>query len=104
GGSFWRSNAMGYSTDTEPSDGISLDGMIVDDGNAAIELLPSKKIDNDEMTVIPTHGFEANGAMYLHWMSVRHWGTPGEWEANEAGLATSTDEGQTWTVLDEPRW
>ena len=104
GGSFWRSNTLGYTTDADPSDGITLDGMIVDAGNAALELLPSKKVDHDEMTVIPTHGFAANGAMYLHWMSVRHWGEPGEWEVNEAGLAKSADSGQTWTVLDRPRW
>jgi hypothetical protein len=104
GGSFWRSNTLGYTTDTDPSDGITLDGMIVDDLGLATELLPSKKVDNDEMTVIPTHGFAANGAMYIHWMSVRHWGVPGEWEVNDAGLAKSTDHGQTWKVLDEPRW
>ena len=104
GGSFWRSNTLGYTTDTDPSDGITLDGMILDEFGAAAELLPSKKVDNEEMTVIPTHGFAANGAMYLHWMSVRHWGDPGEWEVNDAGLAKSTDDGQSWTVLEEPRW
>ena len=78
--------------------------MILDAKGQAKELLPSKKIDGVEMTVIPTHGFEANGAMYLHWMSVRHWGKPGEWETNDAGLARSTDEGKSWTVLEGPRW
>jgi hypothetical protein len=104
GGSFWRSNTMGWTTDADPSDGITIDGMIVDDIGLAKELLPSKKIDNDEMTVIPTHGFAVGGTMYLHWMSVRHWGVPGEWEVNDAGLAKSTDKGQSWTVLDSPRW
>lgn len=104
GGSMWRSNTLGYSTDTDPSDGITLDGMILDGTATAAELIPSKKQDNEEMTVIPTHGFAAGDAMYLHWMSVRHWATPGEWEVNDAGLAKSTDKGQTWTVVDEPRW
>jgi len=104
GGSFWRSNTLGFTTDFDPRDGITLDGMIVDDGNSAMELLPSKKIDNDEMTVIPTHGFAVGDTMYLHWMSVRHWGVPGEWEVNDAGLAKSSDTGQTWEVLDSPRW
>ena len=104
GGSFWRSNLLGFTTDDDPTDGITIDGMILDETGSAKELLPSKKIDNDEMTVIPTHGFEADGSMYLHWMSVRHWGVPGEWEVNEAGLAKSTDHGQNWTVLDSPRW
>ncbi|OJV80902.1 MAG: carbohydrate-binding protein [Cellulomonas sp. 73-92] len=104
GGTGWRSNAMAWTTDTNPSDGITLGGMITDDLGLAKELLPSKKVDDVEMTVIPTYGFEAGGAMYLHWMSVRHWGAPGEWEVNDAGLAKSTDQGQDWTVLDSPRW
>jgi hypothetical protein len=104
GGSFWRSNTLGWTTDADPSDGITIDGMIVDELGLAKELLPSKKVDGDEMTVIPTHGFAVGDTMYLHWMSVRHWGEPGEWEVNDAGLAKSTDHGQDWTVLDSPRW
>lgn len=104
GGSFWRSNVMGYTSDSDPSDGITLDGMIVDGTNSAKELLHSRKIDGEEMTVIPTHGFAAGGAMYLHWMSVRHWGVPSEWEVNRAGLARSTDEGRHWKKLTSPTW
>lgn len=104
GGSFWRSNTMGWTTDTDPSDGIAIEGMIVDDIGLAKELIPSKKVDGEEMTVIPTHGFAVGGTMYLHWMSVRHWGEPGEWEVNDAGLAKSEDHGQSWSVLDSPRW
>jgi len=104
GGSFWRSNVLGWTTDSTPADGITLEGMIVDDIGTGMELLPSKKVDNDEMTVIPTHGFSTGDTMYLHWMSVRHWGIPSEWEVNDAGLAASHDDGQTWEVLDSPRW
>ena len=91
GGTIWRSNALAYSTDTDPTDCITFDGWITDEVGWAKEILPSKKQDNDEITVIPTYGFEANGAMYIHYMSVRHWGPPGEWETNHAGLARSTD-------------
>ena len=104
GGSGWRSNALAWTTDTDPSDGITIDGMITDGRGQAKELLASRKRDGVEMTVIPTHGFEAGGALYLHWMSVRHWRGPGEWDVNRAGLAKSTDQGQTWRVLDAPRW
>ena len=104
GGREWRSNTMAYSTDTDPTDGITLDGFIASDDGRAKELLPSEKIDHSEMTVIPTYGFAANGAMYLAFMSVRHWGLPGEWETNYGGLAKSTDGGRTWTKLDRPRW
>lgn len=78
GGTQWRSNVLGYSTDTEPADGITLDGFITDEDGWAKEIIGSLKQDYEEMTTIPTYGFAANGAMYLHFMSVRHWGEPGE--------------------------
>ncbi|WP_249529546.1 DUF4185 domain-containing protein [Paenibacillus brevis] len=104
GGSFWRSNVMAYSSDRDPSDGITFDGMIADEIGFAKELLPSRKIDHDEMTIIPTHGLSANGALYLYFMSVNHWGDPGKWDANYAGVAKSTDEGQSWSVVDGLQW
>lgn len=104
GGTEWRSNTLAYTNDSDPSDGITLDGYVVDNTNWASELISAKKVDGVEMTVIPTYGFAANGAMYLYYMSVRHWGEPGQWDANYAGLAKSTDDGQTWTKLDSPRW
>lgn len=103
-GTNWRSNALAWTTDTEPEDGIELGGWAVDDIGLASELLPSKKQDNVEMTKIPTNGFTAGGAMYLYYMSVRHWGEPGEWEANYSSLAKSEDGGQTWALLDDITW
>lgn len=104
GGGGWRSNTMAYTTDTNPSDGITLKSYIVDNTNWAKELIPAKQVDGVEITIIPTYGFAANGAMYLDYMSVRHWGAPGEWETNYSGLAKSTDHGQTWKRLASPRW
>lgn len=104
GGGIWRSNTLAYTTDEDPADGIELDGYVVDNTNWAKELLSAKQLDGVEITVIPTYGFAANGRMYLDYMSVRHWGVPGEWETNHSGLARSTDEGETWTKLDSPRW
>jgi len=104
GGSFWRSNTIGYTTDDNPEDGIALDGMITDETGLAKELLPSRKVDGDEMTKIPTYGIAANGALYLIYMSVRHWGDPGQWDANYASVAKSTDGGQNWTLLDDLKW
>jgi hypothetical protein len=104
GGTEWRSNTLAYSTDTDPADGITFDGYVVDNTGWAAELLPAKQVDGVEMTVIPTYGFVANGRMYLDYMSVKHWGEPGEWETNYSGLAKSTDGGHTWTKLDSPKW
>jgi Domain of unknown function (DUF4185) len=104
GGEEWRSNTLAFATDQDPANGITFDGYITDERGWAREVIPGKKVDNDEMTIIPTYGFAAGGAMYLHYMSVRHWGEPGEWETNYAGLAKSTDQGRTWTKLSAPRW
>ncbi|WP_166351986.1 DUF4185 domain-containing protein [Phytoactinopolyspora limicola] len=105
-GSNWRSNVMAYTTDTDPSDGISFDGWITDEYGLAAEIVPGLHEPNGagEVTKIPTHGFAVDDAMYLNYMSVHHWGDPGVWDANYAGLARSTDDGETWDVLDEPQW
>lgn len=94
----WRSNCLAFSTDTDPSDGITIDRMITNDLDAAREILPSKKIDFDEMTVIPTYGITVNDRIYLHYMSVYHWGPPGRWDLGHAGFAWSDDGGESWTM------
>ncbi|MET3807327.1 hypothetical protein ABIB25_004350 [Nakamurella sp. UYEF19] len=104
GGDEWRSNALAYSTDRNPADGITLDGYTLDSNGSAAEPIPGKKIDDDEMTIIPTYGFAVGATLYLAFMSVRHWGDAGEWETNYAGLARSKDKGATWQKLDTPRW
>jgi hypothetical protein len=65
GGADWRSNTIAISSDQDPSDGISIEGVIADYGNHAKEVLPSAKVDYDEMTKIPTHGI-AVGALDYH--------------------------------------
>lgn len=103
----WRSNTMAYTTDLNASDGIRFDGMISNSkvgDKKAIELLSSDKVDNDEMTVIPTGGISLGNTMYLAFMSVKHWGVPGSWDVNYGGLAKSTDDGQTWQKLDAMKW
>ena len=102
----WRSNTLAYTTDTNPADGITLDGYIVGKNTTSLakQLLPAKQIDNDEFAVIPTNGFAANGVMYLDYMSVKHFESATAWETNYSGLAKSTDGGKTWTKLAAPRW
>ena len=104
GGENWRSNTMAWSKTTDPSGGIRLDGWITDAAGTARELLSSRKVDRDEVTVIPTNGVFANKAMYIFFMSVRHWGAPGYWDCSYSGIARSTDFGETWTKLTRPEW
>lgn len=105
-GNNWRSNTIAYSTDTDPSDGISLDGWIVEPGTGyAKELISSLKIDYVEMTCIPTAAVSYNGNIYIYYMSVRHWGIiGGVWQCNEASIAVSTDNGQTFTKMTNITW
>lgn len=100
----WRSNTAAVTTDDDPSDGITFDRMITDANGRAKELLPSKKIDNDEITVIPTYGIAVDDRIFLHYMSVKHWGLPGHWELGHSGWAYSDDAGETWTKEPEATW
>lgn len=101
GGTIWRSNALAYTTDDDPADCIRFDGWITDRVGWAQELIAPLA---GEVTAIPTYGFEANGDMYLHYMAVQEWGPPGEWTTDHAGLARSTDAGETWQRLDDVTW
>ncbi|MGH3098585.1 MAG: DUF4185 domain-containing protein [Streptosporangiales bacterium] len=100
----WRSNTMAYSSDRDPSDGLTFDGMITDRPGHAKELLPSLKNPGVEQTVIPTYGVAVGDRMFLHYMSVKRFGEPGRWTLNYSGLAYSDDGGHTW-VKDTPvKW
>lgn len=106
-GEIWKSNAMAWTTSDDPSAGIRFDGWILDDYGQVKELLPSDHRPNNvegETTRIPTQLFAVGETLYLASMSVWRWGEPGVWTADHASLARSTDLGQTWEMLDAPRW
>ncbi|MFX0091524.1 MAG: DUF4185 domain-containing protein, partial [Candidatus Hodarchaeota archaeon] len=102
----WRSNTMAYSEDTKASDGIMLKGWIRDPlSGQAKELISSLKKDNIEMTCIPTTAVSLGGKLYIYYMSVRHWHpVPGRWDCNNASIAVSTNDGQTFTKISNISW
>jgi len=100
----WRSNTMARIDTPDPAAGLRFSGMVTDTTGAAAELLHSLKVDGEEKTVIPTYGIAVGNRMYLHYMSVRRWLTPGRWELNHSGLAYSDDQGRTWTKDPQARW
>ena len=104
GGGDWRSNTMARIAAPVPSTGLPFASMITGPGGSAAELLPSKKVDGVEQTVIPTYGIAVGPRMYLHYMSVRHWTSPGQWSINYSGLAWSDDGGHTWVKDPGVRW
>ncbi|WP_353112892.1 DUF4185 domain-containing protein [Microbacterium sp.] len=106
-GGFWRSNVSAWTTDDDPSDGIDFGGWLTDDVGLASPLIEGDHDANDiggEVTKIPTYGFAVGETMYVSYMSVRHWGDPGAWDANYAALVKSTDGGASWKPVEGVRW
>ncbi|MBN8227765.1 DUF4185 domain-containing protein [Corallococcus macrosporus] len=103
-GGGWRSNVLARSADTTLSNGLTFTTMVQDGPRHAKEVLPSRKVDNDEITVIPTAGVSVGTRHYIHYMSVKHWGDPGQWTTNYAGIAYSDDNGQNWVKHPTARW
>ena len=99
----WRSNVLVRSSDTDLSDGMLFESAPQSPAGVAKQLIPSRKIDGEEMTTIPTAGISVGDRQYMGFMSVRHWGPPGLWDTNYAGIAYSDDDGENWTVSDT-RW
>jgi hypothetical protein len=92
----YRHNAMAWVDPTPPSPaaGIRFAGMISARSGAAKELIPANP---GEAGLIPTYGVAVGGRMFLYYMSVRQWTSPGHWTLNNSGIAYSDDGGQTWT-------
>jgi hypothetical protein len=101
GGSNWRQNVVGYSTDHDLSDGMTLDGMLLDRPENARRVL-RKSI--EDITLIPTNGIAVGERMYLHYMAVDQWGEPGHWTLNQSGWAYSDDRGETWEQPEDAVW
>ncbi|MBN9195251.1 MAG: DUF4185 domain-containing protein [Microbacterium sp.] len=94
----WRSNVLTRSSDHDLSDGMLFESAPQSPQGIAKQLIPSKKINGDEITTIPTAAVSVGKRQYLGFMSVKQWGDPGLWDTNYAGIAYSDDDGENWTV------
>jgi len=101
----WRSNVLFTIEDDDPSDGLTITGTSADQWGRSKELLISRKIDNKQITIIPTNIFSVDHTLYCIYMSVSHWMEQGgKWTCGFSGLAKSEDEGQTWKKLPDVTW
>jgi len=96
-----RSNVPARSSDRDLSDGLHFDDMAVDRPGHAKELLASKKVDKDEITVIPNSGVSVGDRQFLHYFSQYTWDP--SWTTAYGGIAYSDDNGEDWTKSDV-RW
>jgi hypothetical protein len=100
-----RGNTLAVIADRTPADGLAIERMIADQPGHAKALLPPGKVPKvTEAALIPTNGIAVGSRMVLHYMSVRSWDGPGRWTLNGAGLATSEDQGETWTKNTTVVW
>jgi hypothetical protein len=88
----WRSNTMAISGNVANATSGIINGWVTyAAARYARELITSLKKDNVEITCIPTAALVENKSFYIYYMSVRHWGNPGQWTCNNASIAYSMD-------------
>lgn len=103
-GGDWRSNVIARVADPDPRNGFSFAAMTEAADGTAAELVAASRLPGFEWTVIPTNAISAAGQMVMHYMSVRMWGEDDRWYVRRSGLASSEDNGQTWTRSKTAIW
>lgn len=98
----WRCNVLGFSSTRALEEGLRLDEFIGGPEGSASQLFGTGK--GNEVTLIPNAGITIDGVDFVHYMSVREWGKPGEWWTNYASIRYSTDGGAHWHTPAEPLW
>jgi hypothetical protein len=117
----WRANTILRSSDTDLSNGITIPNGQWYTGNwfggaplgpdgypnrarqvifasglpAGVGLIPTAGIS------VPTPGTEFGVTQYMSFMSVKQWGSPGQWKTNYSAIAYSVDNGENWTVAPQ---
>jgi hypothetical protein len=97
---------MASTDDSVASDGITFDGWITDSSGQAKALIEGNHDPNDgsgEVTKIPTAGWSVEDRQFMWFMSVKRWGTPGQWEVNYSEIAYSDDNGNSWFLSGTQR-
>lgn len=106
-GQQWRHNVLMRTEDNNLADGITIANAVPGDNRSgavvsadaptlARDMIGSFGVAGVEITTIPTTGIAIDGKQYVNYMSVRQWGTAGNWDTNFSGIAVSADNGQTW--------
>ncbi|MEZ0052013.1 hypothetical protein ABIA30_003025 [Mycobacterium sp. MAA66] len=115
----WRNNVLARSSDTNLADGITIGagqwlngnmfgGMPLSQQNYARQIILPERLPSGLPTgvtliptagiSVPTPGTEFGATQYLSFMSVKQWGSPGQWSTNYSAIAYSVDNGENWYV------
>src|SRR6185312_7886783 len=94
----WRLNTLFRSSDNNLPDTTNYARQIIlkeklPTGLAkGVTLIPTAGIS------LPTPGTEFGATQYLSFMSVKQWGSPGQWKTNYSAIAYSVDNGENWEI------
>lgn len=105
----WRGTVAGYTSNLDTSAGIQWEGFLGDEEGNARALIPALYAKNEmhtEVTKISQGGVEVDGALYVFYESIRHWGPKncGRWYVNYGGAIKSTDGGKSFQRVRELTW
>lgn len=99
-GTNWRRNTTAWSSDTIPSNGITLNGWATAANGMAKQTF-TNNAPAGVVTNIPTGGISVNGNLYVWFMNVTQWGpASGEWYISQAELAKWNDATTSFTVVN----
>jgi hypothetical protein len=98
----WRSNAIAFTRDLDPSDGVAIESWLADENGRAIAAVEGGHAEpfKSEQTRVPTSVLVVGTRVYLHIMSVHGYalGLGGAWLCNSSTFYYSDDEGRKWTA------
>ncbi len=102
-GGSWRCSVLGFSSDTNLEDGLTITRMAEDNGGNAREIIAAGKDQsgNGDWTSIPTAAIRANGHDYVHYFNLKSWTG---WVTNYSGMYKSADNGQSWSKCEDVRF
>ncbi|MBR0327586.1 MAG: DUF4185 domain-containing protein [Clostridia bacterium] len=105
----WRGTVAGYTDDFDFTAGINWHGFLADEKGDARQLVAahySPNADKVERTKISQGGIEIDGALYVFYESINHWGpyASGLWYLNFNGTLKSTDGGKSFEKVYDLTW
>ncbi|MUL47724.1 DUF4185 domain-containing protein [Mycobacterium sp. CBMA293] len=96
-GQWFNGNMFGGTPLSSPTTArqIILPGQLPAGLPSGVTLIPTSGIS------LQTPGTQFGATQYLSFMSVKQWGSPGQWTTNYSAMAYSTDNGENWTVAPQ---
>ena len=83
-----RPNTLAYTTDTNPADGLRLDGWVTDQRGEAKSLFLA---DGTALTAVPTAAIGIGDTAYVYYSNIMSWDLPpGAWSCSGSSIATAS--------------